>query len=130
MTNAVKVFAILLALVVLYNLSLMNFRERSRDIATLKVLGFKRKEIALSLLFETMSLTLIGAIIGVLLGYPFLYLVMGTNTVDLVEYLYFIKPVSFVFAFGLSFLTAFFVNFIFSMKTKKIKMVESLKSVE
>jgi len=130
MTNAVKVFAILLALVVLYNLSLMNFRERSRDIATLKVLGFKRKEIALSLLFETMSLTLIGAIIGVLLGYPFLYLVMGTNTVDLVEYLYFIKPVSFVFAFGLSLLTAFFVNFIFSMKTKKIKMVESLKSVE
>ncbi len=130
MTNAVKVFALLLALVVLYNLSLMNFRERSRDIATLKVLGFKRNEIALSLLFETMSLTLIGASVGVLLGYPFLYLVMGTNVVELVEYLYFIKPVSFVFAFGLSFITAFLVNFVFSMKTKKIKMVESLKSVE
>lgn len=130
MTNAVKVFAILLALVVLYNLSLMNFRERTRDIATLKVLGFKRKEIALSLLFESMSLTFIGMIIGMFFGHPFLYLVMGTNIVDLVEYLYFIEPLSFLYAFLISFVTAFLVNLFFSLKTRKVQMVESLKSVE
>jgi hypothetical protein len=49
MTNAVKVFAIILAVIVLYNLALLNFRERTRDIATLKVLGFTKAEIASSL---------------------------------------------------------------------------------
>ncbi len=130
MTNAVKVFAILLALTVLYNLSLLNFVERGRDIATLKVLGFSRFEIALSLLLETMSLTLLGSLLGMLCGYPFLLLVLGTNIVELVEYLYFIKPISYVFAFLLTFVVAFAVNLFFSLKSRKIKMVESLKSVE
>ncbi len=130
MTNAVKVFAILLALVVLYNLSLMNFKERTRDIATLKVLGFSRFEIALSLLLETMSLTLIGVLIGMVLGYPFLELVLGTNIVEIVEYMYFIKPLSYLFSFLLSFVVAFVVNLCFSFRTRSIPMVESLKSVE
>lgn len=130
MTNAVKVFAILLALVVLYNLSLMNFKERTRDIATLKVLGFSRFEIALSLLFETMSLTFIGVLLGMMLGYPFLELVLGTNIVEIVEYLYFIKPLSYLYSFLLSFIVAFLVNLFFSFRTRAIPMVESLKSVE
>ncbi len=130
MTNAVKVFAILLALTVLYNLSLLNFVERARDIATLKVLGFSRFEIALSLLLETMSLTLLGSLFGMALGYPFLLLVLGTNIVELVEYLYFIKPISYLFAFLLTFVVAFLVNLFFSLKSRNIKMVESLKSVE
>ncbi|MFQ7077300.1 MAG: ABC transporter permease, partial [Christensenellaceae bacterium] len=64
--NAMKytlmIFAVLLSVVVLYNLSLLNINERTRDIATLKVLGFKRGKIALSLLFEIMLLTLAGTV--------------------------------------------------------------------
>ena len=130
MTNAVKVFAILLALVVVYNLALMNFKERGRDIATLKVLGFTRLEIALSLLFETMTLTIVGVLFGSLLAYPFLLAVMGTNIVELVMYLYTIYPLSYFYAFLLTFFVAFVINIIFVLRTKKIKMVESLKSVE
>lgn len=130
MTNAVKVFAILLAIVVLYNLALMNFKERTRDIATLKVLGFSRTEIALSLMFETMSLTAIGVIFGLALGYPFLLAVLGTNIVELVEYLYSITILSYVLSFVLTFVVAFLVNIILVQRTKKVLMVESLKSVE
>jgi putative ABC transport system permease protein len=130
MTNAVKVFAILLALVVVYNLALMNFKERGRDIATLKVLGFSRLEIALSLLFETMTLTIVGVLFGSLLAYPFLLAVMGTNIVELVMYLYTIYPLSYFYAFLLTFFVAFLINVVFVIRTKKIKMVESLKSVE
>lgn len=130
MTNAVKIFAILLALVVLYNLSLMNFRERTRDIATLKVLGFSRFEIGLTLLWESMALTAIGVACGMLLGYPFLLAVMGTNKVELVYYLYTIYPLTYLYAFLLTFLVALFINLYFTYRTKEIKMVESLKSVE
>ena len=130
MTNAVKVFAILLAVVVLYNLALMNFKERTRDIATLKVLGFSRKEISLSLLFETMSLTAIGVLFGLALGYPFMLGVLGTNVVELVEYLYCIKALSYFLSFVLTFVVAFAVNLLLTKRIRKVLMVESLKSVE
>jgi putative ABC transport system permease protein len=130
MTNAVKIFAILLALVVLYNLALMNYRQRNRDIATLKVLGFYKKEIALSLLIESLTLTLLGSLIGLLVGYPFMLAVMQTNIVNLVEYLYRIEPLTYVISFALTFLVSVVINVYFSLMTRKIKMVESLKSVE
>jgi putative ABC transport system permease protein len=107
MTNAVKGFAIILAIIVLYNLALLNFRERTRDIATLKVLGFTKHEIASSLLWETMSLTAVGVIFGMLLGYPFLLAVLKLNTVQLVQYLYHIYPLTYVYSFLLTFIVAF-----------------------
>ena len=130
MTNAVKVFAILLAIVVLYNLALMNFKERTRDIATLKVLGFSRNEISLSLLFETMSLTAVGVLFGLALGYPFMLGVLGTNVVELVEYLYCIKALSYFLSFVLTFVVAFMVNLLLTKRIRKVLMAESLKSVE
>ena len=130
MTGAVKIFAILLALVVLYNLALLNYNERMRDIATLKVLGFNLREIILSLLLETMFLTSIGVICGLALGYPFMLAVLSLNKVELVTYLYYVSPLSFLYSFLLTFVVAFFVNLFFGFKSKKIALVESLKSVE
>lgn len=130
MTGAVKVFAILLAIVVLYNLALMNFNDRMRDIATLKVLGFTKLEIAMSLLIETMTLTAIGVAIGLTLGYPFLLAVLKTNIVELVEYIFDIKVLSYVISFILTFVVALVVNVWLTSRTGKVKMVESLKSVE
>lgn len=130
MTLAVKVFAILLAIVVLYNLSLLNFKERSRDVATLKVLGFSKFEINNSLFFESMILTIVGVGIGLLLGKPLEILVMVVNTTPLVEFLYTVFTSSYLISLGLTVGTAIFVNWILGFKIKKIKMVESLKSVE
>ena len=130
MTNAVKVFAILLALVVLYNLALLNFRQRNRDIATLKVLGFSKFEIALSLIIETMSLTCLGIFLGFFAGYPFMYAVLFVNRVPLVQFMYTVAPLSYLYAFLLTFLSSFLVNLYLSLLTGKVKMVESLKSVE
>lgn len=130
MTIAVKVFAILLALVVLYNLALLNFSSRTRDIATLKVLGFSKREISLSLLVESLTLTLLGVGIGMALGQPFLRAVMGTNVVELVSYLYTIYPLSYVFSFLLTFVVALLVDIFLNFRIKNVKMVESLKSVE
>lgn len=130
MTNAVKVFGILLAIVVLYNLALLNFRERTRDIATLKVLGFSKWEIASSLLWETMTLTFVGVGLGFAMGYPFLIGVLKLNQVSLANYLYTIKLSSYGWAFLLTFVVDFIVNGWLSLRTGKVKMVESLKSVE
>ena len=130
MTLAVKVFAILLAIVVLYNLSLLNFKERERDVATLKVLGFSKLEIAASLFYESIILTIIGVAIGMCFGLPLEILVLFVNQTPLVEFLYTVYPMSYLYSFIITIGTAVFVNYILTAKIKRVKMVESLKSVE
>lgn len=130
MTNAIKIFAILLAVVTLYNLALLTYRQRFRDMSTLKVLGFRKREIALSILVESMTLTAVGVILGCLLGFPFMLLVLNTNIVEIVQYLFHINAITYVYAVLLTFAVAFVINLYFGYHTKKIKMVESLKAVE
>lgn len=124
------IFAIALSVVVLYNLSLLNIKERYRDLATLKVLGFSNKEISLSLLLEIIILVIIGTVIGLFLGFPLNYLVMSINKVDVIAFIYHIKFTSYLITAAISILTALIINLFFSKLIKQIKMVESLKSVE
>ncbi len=130
MTTTIKIFAILLAVVVLYNLALLNFEERTRDIATLKVLGFNRLEIATSLTFEILTSTLIGSLIGLLFGYPLLVAVLKVNENPLLTYIYHINPSTYLLTILLTCGVSIIMNSIFSLLVKKVKMVESLKSVD
>lgn len=130
MTNTVKIFAILLAVIVLYNLAILNYRERMRDIATLKVLGFSRFEIAKSLIIEIMALTILGVGVGLALGMPMEILVLMTNETPVVDFLYVVWPLTYVIATLITLGTAFIVNLYLTNMTNKIPMVESLKSVE
>ena len=130
MTIVIKVFAIILAVIVLINLAILNFEERKREIATLRVLGFKRNEIAASLIYEVMILTIVGATLGLLLGYPLTFIVLFVNKTPLVSFYYYVAPISYLFGFALSFLTALVVNLIITRRVNKISMSESLKSIE
>lgn len=120
----------LLAFVVLSNLTNVNISERQREIATLKVLGFNRKEVNMYIYKENLILTFIGSIFGLGLGvvlHKFIILMVE------MDYIMFGRDVS-VFSLILSVLiTMFFalvVNFFMTFKLRKIQMVESLKSVE
>ena len=130
MTGAIKFFAMALAAVVLYNLGLMNFKERTREIATLKVLGFKPTEIALSLLFEVLSMTLIGVALGLLIGFPFMKLVLLVNQIEVIDYMYFIAPSTYLIAFLMTFVLASLINVALTFGITKVNPSESLKSVE
>ncbi|MDD3106269.1 MAG: FtsX-like permease family protein [Bacilli bacterium] len=128
--NTMVIFSILLSVVVLYNFALLNMIDRIRDIATLKVLGLPNFAIGKMLIYEMMFLVTIGTIFGLLLGYPFLVLVMSSNKVDVMAFLYYIKPVSYIYAAAISLFTALFFNIVFTVYIRKINMIESLKSIE
>ena len=130
MTLTVKVFAILLAVVVLYNLAYLNFKERIRLMATLKVLGFSNFDIAKSLVYETMILVFFGSLIGLALGFPVEYLVLYINRNSIVEFLYTVTPLTYIVSFVISFVTGLIINILLSLYIKNVKMVESLKSIE
>ena len=133
-TNAMKytlmVFAILLSVVVLYNLSLLNVKERTRDMATLKVLGFTHFQVSFALIVEIMLLTVIGTACGLLLGYPLMYLVMKLNEMATMAFVYAITPASYAMSVAVALGTAIFINLVFGLTISRISMTESLKSVE
>ena len=122
MKYTLMVFAILLSVVVLYNLSLLNVKERTRDMATLKVLGFDNFRIALALIVEILTLTLIGTAIGCLFGYPLMYLVMKLNEVAAMAFIYSITAASYFKAIAVSLGTSAFINILFGFLISKISM--------
>ena len=63
------VFAGIIAFGVVYNAARVSLSERSRELASLRVLGFTRAEISLILLGELALLTLAALPVGALLGY-------------------------------------------------------------
>lgn len=129
MVSVLTTFAIVLAVVVLYNLGLLSFTEIQRELATLKVLGFNSKSLRRLLLTQNLWFSTIGFILAIPGAYVLMGIMMG-STGD--EYCFPINIylwnfiVSFLITFGLSVL----VNLAFSRKIKKVNMVESLKSNE
>lgn len=119
-----------LAFIVLYNLTNINITERVREIATIKVLGFYRKETASYVFRENVVLTAIGALVGLWLGKYLHMFVMNAVKVDLVTFDVKIKPLSYVYSILLTIAFAWFVNWVMGRKLERISMTESLKSVD
>lgn len=122
--------AMSLAIVVLYNLNNINVNERIRELATLKVLGFYNGEVSAYIYRENIFLTLIGIILGLLLGLPLNMAVIGVVDIDQLTFDTSLEPVSYVVATVMTLVFAIIVNVLMHFKLKKISMVESLKSVE
>ena len=119
-----------LAFVVLYNLTNVNISERQKEIATLKVLGFYPGEVKKYIYYENIFLTIIGGLVGLMLGKGLHLLIMVVVELDDIMFGRNIEPVSFVISFMLTVVFAMIVNQAMSKKLKNIQMVESLKSVE
>ena len=121
--------AVVLGAVVLYNLGVMSYTERYREMATLKVVGFRNSKIARLLISQNTWLTVIGMIIGLPVGVGVLDYLMRAmaseyelkTTVGVLTYV-----VSIVLMLGVSLAVSFFV----ARKNRKIDMVEALKCAE
>ena len=124
------VAAAALAFIVLYNLINIQLIERTREIASLKVLGFDRREVAAYLFRETLLLVIAGALIGLALGVVMEGFVVTTAEVDAVMFGRDIHLPSFLISFGMTLVFSFVVMAAITPKLRKIDMVESLKSVD
>ena len=119
-----------LAFVVLYNLTNVNISERIREIATIKVLGFYDKEVSAYIYRENIFLTLFGIVLGEVLGVFLHRFIMVTVEMDNMMFGRNIDFPSFIFSAILTIIFAILVNSVMYYKLKKVKMVESLKSVD
>jgi putative ABC transport system permease protein len=122
-------FASLLAVVVLYNLGLLSFTEIEREIATLKVLGFKTGALRKLLLTQNLWFTTAGFLLGIPVGY-YILKIMWESSGDSFYVLPSVTPMNIIITAAITFALSILVNLMFSRKIKKLDMVESLKSGE
>lgn len=123
----VILFAAALCVLVVYNLTNMNIGERKREIATLKVLGYRAGEVAGYIYREVFIMALLGIVFGIPLGYGFLYFVfayMDFGTMSVVQWQSYLYSVLLVVVF------VALVDLLLARKIRKIDMNSSLKSVE
>ena len=119
-----------LAFVVLFTLSNINITERRRELATIKVLGFRDGEVSAYVYRENMILTLFGIILGLALGHWLHVWLVHTTEIDLMMFGRNTDRMAYVWASVLTVLFSVIVNFAAHFSLKKIDMVESLKSAE
>lgn len=119
-----------LAFIVLYNLTNINITERIREIATIKVLGFYKKETASYVFRENLLLSAMGMALGLALGKFLHSFVMNEIQVDMISFDVYVRPVSYVYSGILTIGFAWLVGKVMGGKLEKISMTESLKSVD
>ncbi|WP_099832645.1 ABC transporter permease [Streptococcus suis] len=124
------ILSILLGLVILYNLTIINMSERIRELSTIKVLGFHNKEVTMYIYRETIALSLIGMLVGLVGGiylHKLLLAMIGSDSirfnpsVGLEVYLIPILAIS-----GILAALGWYVNH----NLRKVDMLEALKSVD
>lgn len=123
------VAAIILGIVVLYNLGVMSYTERSRELATLKVLGFRNKKIGQLLISQNIWLTAIGVIIGLPSGVGVLQWLL-TALASEYELKLMLGPLTYLVSVLMTFGVSMLVSLMVTRKNKKIDMVEALKNAE
>ena len=119
-----------LAMTVIYNITSINIFERTREIATLMVLGYKKHETNRMILVENMVITTIGCLLGLPLGYGlFRWLVSIVNSMDISLPGNLTWPVV-LLSFAMAFLFSLLATLSLNHRMQKIDMVEALKSAE
>lgn len=124
------VVSAILGFVIIYNLGILSFTEKQYQFATLKVLGFKDKQIKNIFVKQNLWLTVAGIVIGLPLGFWMLDYIFKSALGENYDFNAYINLVSYLYATVGSLVVSVVVNKVLSRKVKKIDMVSSLKGNE
>lgn len=116
--------------IVLYNLTNINIQERKSEIATIKVLGFRRKEVYDYIFRENILLSIIGSIVGMVFGFALHQFIIRTVELDLTMFVRELTLSSYLIAAAMTLGFTLLINLTMRSVLNKVNMVESLKSIE
>ena len=119
-----------LAFVICYNMGLMNFTERTRDYATLKVLGYHQKEIRRLMLRENDLTAILGVALGIFPGILLTAVILKSVETDSMAFSALVSLSSILSASAITFVFTWLIQWFLTRKVRSIDMVEALKSVE
>ena len=122
--------ASLLSFTVLVNLNNINIEERKRELSTIKLLGFYEKELESYVFRENIILTILGSILGLLLGMGILGAIIQAAEVETIFLVKDINYINLVVSLIITLVFTLITNFAMRKKIKNIDMIDSLKSIE
>ena len=121
--------AVALGIVVLYNLGVMSYTERYREMATLKVVGFKNSKIGRLLISQNLWLTVLGILIGLPAGAGVLQYLLDALASEY-EMKLTLGPGTYLVSILLTFGVSLIVGLMIARKNRSIDMVAALKTEE
>ena len=124
------VIAILLGGIIIYNLGILSYSEKQYQFATLKVLGFKDKQIKNIFIKQNNWIAIISIIIGLPLGYYLTDWLFKTAIEEHYDFGAYIKVFTYLLSAVGTYLVSYLVSRFLSRKIKNIDMVTSLKGNE
>lgn len=124
------VVSVILAIVIIYNLGIMSFSEKEYQFATLKVLGYKYKQIKKIFIKQNIWIGIFAIIIALPLGNYMTDYIFKNAIGDTYDFSAMIKPITFIVSSIGTFIVVYIVNQFLAKKIKKIDMVSSLKGNE
>ena len=128
--SILTIIALALAFVICYNMGLINFTERTREYATLKVLGYHQKEIRRLILSENLLITVLAIALSVTPGVGFTDMILSLVESESMRYTITVTGKSIAIASAITFCFSIFIQLLLTRKVRSIDMVEALKSVE
>ena len=111
-------------------MGLINFTERTRDYATLKVLGYHQREIRSLMMWENAIVTLIGTALGIVPGILLTQAVLDSIHSENNVFFAHVSPLTVLLASAITCLFSVLLEALITRKVRAINMVEALKSVE
>ena len=124
------VIAVILGVVIIYNLGILSYTEKQYQFATLKVLGFKNKQIKKIFIKQNNIIAIISIILGLPAGFYLTDWLFKTAIEESYDFGAHINIETYVIAAIGTFLISYLVSKLLAKKIKKIDMVTSLKGNE
>ncbi|MGI6777337.1 MAG: FtsX-like permease family protein [Acetivibrionales bacterium] len=124
------ILAAVLSIAVIYNITTINIFERQRELATLKVLGFKDNEVRSLIFYENYLISLFGILIGLPVGKRIANYMISMFDTDAYSFIFMAETKDYLLAAVLTIIFTIMANLILTKKIKRINMVEVLKSNE
>lgn len=122
--------SVILGVVVVYDLGALSFVEKKYQFATMKVLGFKNRQIRRIFVTQNIWLSLVAIVVGLPLGYVMTEIIFVNGIGDRYDFEARIRIWTYVGAAIGVMVVTLVVNYLLAKKIKKIDMVESLKMAE
>ncbi|MCT2160510.1 FtsX-like permease family protein [Granulicatella adiacens] len=122
--------SILLAVVILYNLTNINVAERIRELSTIKVLGFLNKEVTMYIYRETILLSVIGIVVGLLFGRVLHRVIIETVAPGFVMFNPAVRWFVYVLPSVIVIVILVALGYMVNHLLQRIDMLEALKSVD
>ena len=123
------VAAVILCLIVLYNLGTLSYIERTNEMSTLKVVGFRDPQIERILISQNIWMTVLGILLGLSTGILVLNYLLDALASEYELVLVF-RWTTFVLSIVVTFFVSILVSGLVSRNNRKIDMVEALKGTE